>query len=222
MTALDYGATRNELIERSLRNIGVIGENQTATAYQVDKASKALNGIVKSFGLNNNFGWRTSSTTFNTVASTASYTPAEGVIGLTNAYIRISGNDTPLKIQAYDDYFANQASKASEGQPDTIIFKDDPSASLFYLHPVPDAVYAIYYLAINKLKDYDAASDVNLFPSHWEEVLVWKLSAALSHEYGLPLQERMALEAKATKMYEDARLDNFPHFGHGEVCFEPA
>ena len=222
MTALDHAATRNEIIERALRNIGVIGENQNGTAYQIDKGSKALNGIVKSFGLNNTFGWRQTPTTFNTVASTTSYTPAEGVIGLTQAFVRIDSNDYPMNNVAYDTYYGLQRLKSAEARPTEIVFKSNPTAALIYLHPTPDAVYAVHYLATMKCKDYDAASDVNLFPSHWEEVLVWKLSAALSHEYGLPMQERMALEAKAQKMYEDSRLDNWQHFGRGEITFESA
>jgi len=218
---MTYGATRNEIIERSLRQIGVLGRDQNPDGYQVDKAQRALNGIIKHLDLGNDFVWKTLTTTFNTVAATASYTPATGVVGLHEALIRVSDLDDPLIKMTYEDYYSNVLEKTSTGKPTHIVWKDHPSTPSIILWPVPDAIYAVHYLGVYKLDDYTSAGATALVPSHWEEVITWMLAAALSHEYGLPLDERMMLEQKANNLYEKARLDNFNHRGSGEIYFEP-
>ena len=222
MTTMNFGATRNELIESALRKIGVIGENQNATAYQVQKASRALNSLVKNLGLNNQFVWRVAETTFNTVASTASYTPASGVVGVKSAFLRVSSVDTPLSLPNYDAWWISESAKSAEGEPTTLIFKDDRTSPAILLSPVPDGIYAVYYLGIYKLLDYDAASDSALVPAHWEEVLIWNLAATLAFEYGIPLEERALIMTEARRLKEEARLDNFHHQNTGDIRFEPA
>ena len=222
MSNVDFGSTRNEIIERALRNIGALGQDQNPTAYQVQKATLALNSIVKNMGMINMLTWRISDESFDTVDGTVSYTPTEGIIGFRGAFCRIDDEDYALDTLSWESYQKSIPLKSGEGRPSSITWKDDPTSPAILVYPVPNGVYEIHYEAVYKLKDFDNASDANLFPARWEEVLTWQLSAALCHEYGLPVNERYAYENKAKRLLEQARIDNFDYRGHGETFFEPA
>lgn len=222
MSNVDFGSTRNEIIERALRQCGVIGENQNATAYQIQKGSRALNGVVKTLGLNNQFLFRCTEATFSTVASTQEYTPAEGILGVKSAFIRVDSTDRFLLLPSYQAWYASETQKSSEGFPESLIWKDNAASPTILLSPVPNDAWTVHYMAVYKLKDFDNASDANLFPSHWEEMLVWNLAAALSFEYGLPLQERTVIMAQAKQLKDDTRLDNWNHNSPGDIMFEPS
>ena len=45
----DYSQTRDDIIKRALRLIGVLAQGETPTADQVTEAAAALNGLVKAW-----------------------------------------------------------------------------------------------------------------------------------------------------------------------------
>jgi hypothetical protein len=134
--------------------------------------------------------------TFNTVDGTATYTPTTGTKRILSARIKISGTDTPISVKSISEYDL-LTNKTSEGLP--VALYVDPANTGMILHPVPDAVYAIYYRRERSLMDFDAATDNPDFPITGARLLIKGLALDLAPAYRVGLEERMLLKQEFTQ-----------------------
>lgn len=225
MSAVDWYATRNEIVEMALRKINALAEGEAPSGKKLDNALKNLNMLTKALQGKNLFLWNVTAPTAapTMVAGTSEYAVTDNdVIGVYQAWLRTSGgNDGQrLNVRPYDWWLA-QDDKTTAGQPTDIVLSPFHTAPRLILHPVPDAAtvaaYTLYTVLVKKLRDWDSAADTN-FPNWWVEALVWGLASALAPEYGLDVQRQSALAARYQEALGSAKMDNFYR---PDMSFEP-
>lgn len=201
-TDYDFSSTRNEIIQRAYRIIGVGTDTDSLTANQLTQGVIALNQLVKSLQNKRIYLWTEQGLTQALTATVPSYALSTNpaVYSIEKAFLRISNTDIPLEVISWREYQAIP-DKSSAGDP-THCTTDGTS---LYVYPVPSQSRTLYYLGLIKAKDWDTSSGSGDFPVRYQDALTYGLAAHLADEYGVPLTERQYLDGKATQLLFDAR-----------------
>jgi hypothetical protein len=211
----NFAATRDDIINRALRIVGAIGQNETPDTSAVTEAALALNMIVKQRAADGMQLWKvTTSSPITLTAGVSAYNIGIGAtvaqqapLKIIQAWFRTTANnaDSPINIitkAEYDRY----GIKSSPGSPSQLFYKTPgPNVTeiigTINLYPTPDANAAstgfLYVTGIQALQDFDTSTDNPDFPSYYFLALVWLLASDLSTEYGVPLSERGLIEKRA-------------------------
>lgn len=207
--ATSLALTRNNIIASALRKLGIIEAGGSASAEQILDAAEALNIIVKSF---DSATWfksfsKSISATASITGSSPSTSLASDVAWVEAATFTVSGIDYPLELISSKEY-ANLAAKGREAtHPDFAFVSNDLSTPTIYVYPEPVATGNVTYWYRRKIDLFDSSSDVGDFPDQWYRVLILMLTAELSYEYRLPLEERMLLDKRASESLNFAMQD---------------
>ena len=211
----DFSLNRDEIIIDAFAIIGVGVDGETLTTANTNKASRALNMMIKSWVGDGMALWVRKTASITLVTSTQSYTvgpTGDKVIDrpykITQAWRQdSSNNDSPIELLAMDSYNL-LSSKTNEGTPTQIFYDRTLTDGTIYVWPVPDATAASEYtLEIEYQKPYDdmdSAADDFEFQQEWYLALLYGLSSILSDYMGLPLAERGFIARKAQMYKEDA------------------
>jgi hypothetical protein len=142
--------------------------------------------------------------TSTSYSSIGDFDVASDTISIEKAFIRYNEDDYDLEI--IDKFrFMNIPDKADEGRP-THLWLDRQLTPHIYLWPIPDeTTYVLHYKRIRLIEDFDASGNNPDFPIRWINALTYGLAHHLSHEYQLPLQERLALKAEAKEFLDIAQ-----------------
>ena len=190
----DFIQTRDDIIKAALRKIGAVAPGDSPTAAEVTDASNALNSMVLSWQNEDIFLWSLSDDTVSMVASTANYTLDSDVLDISDAFIRDSDNyDTPVDIITREEY-KGFGDKTTETTKPSMMYVDyQLAAPVAYMYPVPSATHTLHFTKVQRVQDFDVASNNPDFPVRWSQALIYGLAASLSHEYGLSVEERTGL-----------------------------
>lgn len=204
-TEYDFNSTRNEIFQRAFRIVGALPLGQTLDGDQTAQAVQVLNDLIKSWQAKNVFLWTLQYLTFNTVVGTASYSLDDdpAVMWVDKAWITISSRDTELDSLSFRQY-QDIPDKTNAGDP-TFYCVTNAHTPTIYLWPTPNAVRAIKYLGITRLKDADSAAGTLDFPVRWTNAITYALAYELSNEYKLPLNERNFLKTQAETEFSIAK-----------------
>jgi hypothetical protein len=191
-TDFDFSQTRLQIVQQAHRIIGALALGESLTTDQGTQGVEALNQIVKGLQAEHIFLWTLKNISQTLSSATASYLLSSDppVLAVEKAWLRISGNDTPLEVIGWRDYQDIQT-KAQ--------------APSLYVWPVPTSTLALYYLASTKAKDFDLDASTGDFPVKWLRALTYTLAADLADQYGVPLSERNLLSAKAEDLLTKAK-----------------
>lgn len=209
----DWTLNRNQVITGALRKLAVLPSGGTPTSAQISDAADSLNAIVKAFHADGMPLWAITSTSFNTVDGTNSYTiglsqtinvPAP--LKLIQALRTESGsNNVPLNV--YNRYDFNELPQTStEGTPVTLYYQPLNGTGVIKLWPTPDdstTSITIHYQ--RPFEDMDNATDNFDFPASWILALTYYLAWTLAPEYGIPPSDRNILSQEA-RMFKDEAL----------------
>lgn len=204
--ATSLSLTRDSIITSALRKLGILEAGASASSSQITDAAEALDIIVKSFDA---APWfkdfsKSASATASVTGSASSTILASDVAWVESATFTISGIDYPLMLISSKEY-ANMAAKGREAtHPSYAFVSDDLSTPVMYVYPEPIATGNVTYWYRRKIDLFDNSSDTGDFPPSWYRVLVLMLTAELSFEYRLPLEERALLEQRADKALQFA------------------
>jgi hypothetical protein len=142
------------------------------------------------------------------VTSTAYY--AIGVIPLDSQTIDISdvvarrgGMDYPVEVVTWK-HFLDIPEKSLYGLSTKAAF--DAYTKNLFLWPQPtDTSDTISFKRLRMLMDFDSSTDNPDLPARYYNALVFALAAHLSHEYGIPLEERSMLYQVAKAEFDELR-----------------
>ncbi len=256
----DFARTRNDIIKRALRKVGVVAQGDSPTAEQLTEATEALEEVVKSLsnkvfpfwllkwktkalntassevtgtdstiytcilkhtsstdnkpvtGKDWTTYWRARGSTGGAWADGTAYVnigeflPDAEVLSVSQAFIRrVNGSDHDLEIVSRSDYFGDTVDKYPEGLPSQLIFEVGLTPRII-LYPIPNLTTdVLHYLAWVKMQDFDAAGNNPDVKISWVRTLVYLLTADLSDDYHLPLQERLTFKAEAEALLTEAK-----------------
>lgn len=209
-TDYDWNQTRNEIIERAFRLVGVLALGEVVSSDQHTQAVIAINDLVKQWQNDDIFLWTLREFNQTLSTSTASYslsTTDPAVMWIDRAYLRTgsgTGQDDLLLTQIGWREYQDIANKNEAGDP-TAYCLDNRISPTLYVWPVPTGTRTFHYLATVKLKDLEDASGNPDMTQRYLGALTYGLALLLGDEYGLPLGERRELEKRYQQQYRLAR-----------------
>jgi hypothetical protein len=201
--------TRNEIIERSLRILGILAQGDSANSSQITTGASALNGVVSRFNTLGMPLWKRTEASVTLVAGDDTYV-LTNAIKLAEVYIRITNSSTTWKLELKSEYDLRALPYTSTGMP--VAYSYTPNLAeggTIRVWPIPDSTTAsTYSLTVIYQKEFDgftASTETPDFPSYWTDALVFELASVLAPEYGIPLNDRSSIKAQARDYLEQAK-----------------
>lgn len=194
--------TRDQLIEAALRKLGVLNKGASADATQLATGQTALNGVIARFNTLGMPLWKRTEAAQALVAGTSTYT-LTGALKLTEVYLRASGSSVQYKLQPKSEYDMNSLPWSQTGVPVSWSFTPNlAEGGVLRIWPIPDAsAVSNYTLRVIKQDEFDtftASAETPDFPAYWTDAIIYWTAVSLAPEYGIPLNDRKALQQEAT------------------------
>jgi len=212
----DFSVTRDDIIKRALRLIGVLAQGETPTTDQTSEAAHALNGLVKAWQADGMPLWALKSYSVPLTATVASYRIGLGQVIPTPKPLKIiqaynhsvtSNVDIPMRILTKQEYNM-LGNKTSAGNPIQIYYDPQVSYGDLYVFPVPSTVEqaanTITLVYQRPFEDFDASTDTPDFPQEWYDAIAYGLATRLAPEYGVDATARKLLWQEMTVIKNDA------------------
>jgi len=212
----DFSVTRDDIIKRALRLIGVVAQGETPTTDQTTEAAFALNSLVKAWQADGMPLWAIKSYSVPLTAGTSAYE-----IGLTKAinipkplkvlqaynHSTTSDVDIPMRIITKQEYNI-LGNKTSSGNPIQVYYNPQSEYGILNVFPVPSTTeqsantIVIHYQ--RPFEDFDASTDTPDFPQEWYDAIAYGLACRLAPEYGVAMADRKLLWQEMTIIKQDA------------------
>jgi hypothetical protein len=200
--------TRDEIINASLRKIGVVGEGVSANAQQLTDAAQALNAVIAEFQTLGMLLWKRVETAIPlTTASTYRIGIGQTVntpfpLKVSQANLVLSGSSTNLDMTIISRNEFNNLPTAV-GTPIQLTYQPFVNYGEMTVWPSPDVTVpsgSTVVLTYHEAFDYfTAGTQTADFPQEWHNALVYGLASSLADEYSLPLDDRKWIERQADK-----------------------
>jgi hypothetical protein len=212
----DFSITRDDIIKRALRLIGVLAQGESPTADQVTESAFALNGLVKAWQADGMPLWALKSYSVPLVAGTKDYNIGLGKavnipkpLKVQQAYnhSNISNIDIPMRLLTKQEYNM-LGNKTSAGNPIQCYYNPQTDYGVLSVFPVPatsDALnntITIFYQ--RPFDDFDISTDTPDFPQEWFDAVTYGLACRLAPEYGVAMTDRKLLWQEMTIIKQDA------------------
>jgi len=206
----------SELLSASLRKIGALSSGETIETVRQTEALSAFQSMLRSWGALSNRVFASVKESVTLESGTAVYTWGSGgdittvrpnqVLG---AYILDSSGIThPVDIISESKY-QGIISKETTGRPTVLFFHPTFPLANIYLWPVPDAAEVLYLNSFKPFVEtgsFGLTTDTLVFPSYYEEPMIFNLAVRLSPEYGRAVFTEVAAIAKSS--YDDMVILN--------------
>lgn len=190
-----WSASRDEIINLALANLGAIAAGEGAVGDMRTDAARRLDAIVKALDARGQFLWRMSRLTFATTASTAAYTLNATVFDVDApvSYMQTGGTSrTNLHPMTRDEYMTIADRTVTARVPTRYFIERTLSGAgrellTMTLYPVPDTSSdTVEYAAAVRAKDFNTGATNADFPTSWILGLSYALTADLAPAYKQP------------------------------------
>jgi hypothetical protein len=205
--------TYNDLINGSLRLIGIIGDSETPTSYQTANALFTLNEMLDQWNADGLMIYTTSFYTYNIAGTTASvtigpggqidvpYRPSE----IEGAWIRQNAGssqpiDLPMSVLTPGEWGDVRSKSVSSPIPRFIYLNGDWPTATAYLWPVASAANTTLVLLFNQTLNASVlASDTENLPPAYRQAIRFNLACLLAPEYGREAPPSVQAQAYKSK-----------------------
>ena len=212
-----FSVTRNNIIEASLRLLGVLEEGAQPTAQAIESASLVLNMMLKDWMTDGIKLWTTHEIILPLVNNQTTYTigPDAGndlvddkPLRLIQSFLRnisVTPNvDLPMTIISEQEYNILGAKK-NTGTINTVFYKPylNYGQVKVFLTPNQSTVddYELHMNVQKPIQDITGANQTFDFPQEWYQCLRWGLASELAADYGVPL-DRLAGVIQRAEQYK--------------------
>ena len=208
--------TANDLIERSLRTIGVLASGETATGSDAADSFTILNGMMDSWATQRLTIYHTARTAFNLTASQQDYTIGTGgafnivrPLWIVAASIIPDRNassaqkiELPIQATMNTTQWQQVAIKGTSSTYPLEFYYDKAwtaGLATISVWPVPSSSTSqlVLYTPTALIKFADLTTDYT-FPPGYEEALRYQLAMRLAPEFGRPIGPEVAALAQDT------------------------
>jgi hypothetical protein len=196
-----FSVTRNDIIQSSLRLLGVLEEGAVPNATAIENASLVLNMLIKDWMTDGIKLWTVTEITLPLVSGQTAYTigPDSGNDLVTNkplrliqAFLRNEQVSPPIDIPMYlisQQEYNILGSKFSEGQINSVFYKPFVNHGQLKVFLTPnDSIqdnYNLHLIVQRPIEDITSSNQTFDFPQEWYQSLRWGLAAELAADYGL-------------------------------------
>lgn len=212
----DFSVSRDDIIKRALRLIGVVAQGETPTADQTTEAAFALNSLVKAWQADGMPLWALKSYNVPLTVGVSAYPIGLGKtinipkpLKVIQAYNHnnTSNVDVPMRIVTKQEYNM-LGNKTSSGNPIQIYYDPQNEYGVLNVFPVPSSVeQAANVITIHYQRpfdDFDTSTDTPDFPQEWYDAVAYGLACRLAPEYGVDSAARKMLWQEMTIIKNDA------------------
>jgi hypothetical protein len=186
-------ATALDLISESYRIAGVLGNNETANAWQADQGLVVLNDMLDLFSIDRTYIYSVEQNNFSLTSGTASYTIGSGGTFnmarppfIDNVFIRLNSIDYPLKKINNQDY-DSIAYKANGEFPQYFYYDAAFPLGTIYIYGVPTTGMTIYIDTWTPLTQIATLATTVSFPVGYNTMLKYQLARRLAGRNGMAL-----------------------------------
>jgi len=219
MSQYDYSQTRDNIIKRALRLLGVIAQGENPTTVQTDEAAIALNGLVKAWQADGMPLWAIKTKGIPLKKGKNLYVLGESQVApditMTKPlkvlqawhYNAASNVNVPLRIVTQQEYNM-LGNKEMPGSPVQIWYQPLKDTGELHVYLTPDSYtetnLMLYFVYQSIFADFDASTDVPDFPQEWYDAITYGLATRLAPEYGVPAGDRKTLWQEMTIIKQEA------------------
>jgi hypothetical protein len=186
-----------ELINLALKQSGVLGVGQTASAEDTQDAFKIMNMMLAQWQTDRFLVYHLVT---NSKVCTGQMSYSIGIGGdfniprpdrISSAFVRLTVQSFPNQVdypltllQAREDY--NRIAVKGQGAMPTALFYDSayPLGNL-YPWSVPDNQYTLFITTYAQLQQFASVADDIVMPPQYEEAIMWNLAGRLRPMYGM-------------------------------------
>jgi hypothetical protein len=208
-----FSVTRNDVIQASLRLLGVLEEGVQPTAQATENASMVLNMMLKDWMTDGIKLWTVTEITLPLIANQTSYTigPSSSYDINTNKPLRLIQSflrnmsvsppiDLPMSILSQQEYNI-LGSKQSTGTINSVYYWPYATYGELKVFLTPDSStatnYDLHITVQRSIEDITTANQTFDFPSEWFQCLRWGLASEIAVDYGLPLEKLSGIISRA-------------------------
>ena len=198
----DQADTVAEIITDAMTKSGLLVAGETAETEDLATCLRALKHMLRTWAVKGVRLWLINNQTVTLTEDTATYALGVRALNLTQAWIRSSGNDTPVRIVSREEYNRYPA-KTTTGRPFALFVDRDITATSVTLYPVPDAASeandVLHVVTKYQIQDVtDGAEDIEV-PPEWTEALVYNLAVRIAPDF--QVQPRPDVVSMAIMLY---------------------
>jgi hypothetical protein len=207
---------RDSLVAAAMRKI-VLAKGQEPDSEDLANATEALNNLVAELMTMGMPLWAMKTAEVTMVEAQSSYTLGVGLavdmafpLRITQAWTTLLSGESKQELNPTADYDFNLLPTASlvTSVPAQFTYQPVINYGILRIWPAPSAaVVADRTLSIRYLAPFETfvgATDTPYFPREWNNTIIYGLAHLLAPEYGVPLNDRGALEKQYEKHLETA------------------
>lgn len=201
--------TAQNIINKSLRLLGVLASGETTTADEAQDSLYSLNSIIDSFSANPQYYFCTQAEQFSLVSAQSTYSigndpdtsPAadwvtQRPIRIVGAFVRVANVDTPLALIT-EQYWTNIAAKSTAGTPTKLLYRPNTPYGQVVLYPTPNAAISIFIKAEKMISPYSTLISTQYLPPGYQRLLELSLAMELAPEYGSQVKPEILANLRA-------------------------
>lgn len=202
-------ATARELIEGSLRLIGVLAEGETPSADTINDGLTAFNQLLDSWSAERLSVYATQDQVFTWPASTISRTigPTGNFVGNRpillddSTYFKdaSTGVSYGLKLINQQQYNGIAVKTVTSTYPQVLWINMDMPNATMYVYPVPTKALEFHFVSVLELDQPANLSTTLVFPPGYLRAFRYNLACELASEFGIeppPTVQRIAIASK--------------------------
>ena len=200
-------ATANDIINRALRSLSVIGQGESADPDQAADCLVALNDMLASWANESLMLFQVVQDQITLTPGKKDYTIGEGAfdvntvrpVEVLQAFVRLNGADYPVDVVSRDMYQRITLKSTSSNIPTFLYYDTGFPASTLRLWAVPSQANVLFIDSQKPLTGFSALSAAVSLPPGYERALRLNLAVELMPEFQVsnPRLDMMAREAKA-------------------------
>lgn len=200
---------RNQIIEAAYRKIGLPGEGNTLTSEQYDDGLDALNAVVALAVTDGMALWKRTTTTIIPTATIQAFT-ITGAVKVAQVVLRDTTSGTQYELEVKSLYDFNRLPYNTEGIPVNYTFAPTINGGTLSIWPnkADTGTVASKELIVTYQAEFEGftttTSHTPDFPPYWTQALIYKTAVALAPEFGIPLEDRKALQQEAAVYWAQA------------------
>lgn len=198
---------RNQLITQAFSKLGIPGEDNALTTTQITEGAERLNGVIALAVTAGMPLWKRVTETVTPSTTSQVYT-VSNAIKVADVFLHDTGG-VRYSLRNKSLYDFNRLPTDSIGVPVHYMFQPSIQGGTVSIWPLTSdndtvANKTIEIVYQKEFDDFVAATDTLDFPAYWTMGIVYKLAVALAPEYGVPINDRLALKKEADEYWKMA------------------
>lgn len=185
-------ATALDLVKKSMRLCGALGQGEVPTANEATDGLNTLNAMLDSWSidrlmvyhiLQENFSWASGNAS-RTIGSGGNFSTTRPT-KIESGFTRISNQDYPFRVVDREHYDAITDKTTQSSYPEIIYYDATMATGTIYAYPVPSSTITVYINSWKQLGSLSALTTSLSLPPGYQRAIEYNLAVEIAPEYGM-------------------------------------